>query len=267
MTAFKKAVAVVTGAAGGLGRAFAVELGHRRARVVLADVDVAGAEQTAALVRQAQGHALVVRCDVGRASELEALAEATRAWAGVPDLAVLNAGILATGHLHDCTADDLERLVATNVLGVAHGCRVFARPMVQRGRGSILTVGSVAGLVPIAGLAAYGATKAAVVSLSASLHHELRPHGVGVTVLCPSFTRTALVASATGPDEVRQLGQRLLDAVGARPQAVVAAGLSAAARGRLYAVDTLHGQLAWRLERMLPALAARLSAAATGRVR
>jgi short-subunit dehydrogenase len=260
MTAFKKAVAGVTGAAGGLGRAFAIELGRRRARVVLADLDEAGAEQTAALVRRAQGHALVVRCDVARSREMEALAEATLAWAGTPELVVLNAGILAAGPLGRAEADDVDRLVAVNVLGVVHGCRVLAPLMVARGRGSILNVGSVAGLIPVPLLSAYGATKAAVVGLSESLHAELRPHGVGVTVLCPSFTRTG------SDDELRRLGQRLLDTVGSRPESVALAGLHAAAHGRLYAVDTVHGRVAWGLKRMAPTLAARLAARACARL-
>jgi short-subunit dehydrogenase len=267
MTAWKQAIAVVTGAAGGLGRAFAIELGRRRAQVVLADIDEAGAEHTAALVRRAQGHARVVRCDVAHGHELEALAEATLAWAGVPALVVLNAGILAAGELCHTTADDLDRLVAVNVLGVAHGCRVFAPLMVARGRGSLLNVGSVAGLIPVPLLSAYAATKAAVVGLSESLHAELRPRGVGVTVLCPSFTRTGLVAHASASDDgIRRLGQRLLDTVGSRPESVVAAGLHAAAHGRLYAVDTVHGRLAWRLARAAPTLAARLAARASARL-
>ncbi len=267
MTAFAHSVAVVTGAAGGLGRAFAIELGARRARVVLADIDEAGAEQTAAQVRRAHGHALVVRCDVAQAREIEALARATLAWAGPPQLVVSNAGILAAGELAELTAAELERLVAINVLGVAHGCRVFAPLMVAEGRGSLLNVGSVAGLIAVPRLAAYAATKAAVVGLSKSLHAELRPRGVGVTVLCPSFTRTNLVAHASASDAgIRRLGQRLLDTVGSRPESVVAAGLRAAARGRLYAVDTLHGRLAWGLERVIPTLAARAAGMASARL-
>lgn len=267
MSAFEGSVAVVTGAASGLGRGFAVQLGRRRGRVVLADLDEAGAHRTAALVREAGGQATVVAGDMGRAAEIATLADATLTWAGVPDLVVLNAGILTAGELRHIEADDLDRLVATNVLGVAHGCRVFAPLMVERGRGCLLNVGSVAGLVPLPLVAAYGATKAAVVSLSASLHAELRPHGVTVTVLCPSVTRTSLAANATGSDRAtRALGQRLFDFVGADPEAVAAAGLHAAARGRLYAVNTLHGRLGWTLERALPALAARMIARAARHV-
>ena len=268
MRAFERAASVVTGAAGGLGRAFAVELGRRGGRVVLADLDAAGAEHTAQLVAQAGGRAHVVQSDMGRADEIAALAEATVAWAGVPDLVVLNAGILAAGELLDTSPADLDRLVATNVLGVAQGCRAFAPMMVERGRGAILTVGSVAGLVPLPHIGAYAATKAAVVSLSSSLHAELRPRGVGVTVLCPSFTRTGLVAhaAASSGQGIRRLGQRLLDRVGAPPEAVVEAGLAAAARGRLYAVNTVHGRLVWSLERALPAVAARVAARALRRL-
>lgn len=267
MKGFDGAAAVVTGAASGIGREFARALGEARAQVVVADVDEQGAEQTATLVRQAGGDAHVVRCDVRRSAEVEALVDTTRARIGVPDLVVLNAGVLVAGPLARTEAEALERMIDINVLGVAHGCRAFAPAMIERGRGCLLNVASLAGLVPTPQLAAYAATKAAVVGLSEALHAELRPHGVGVTVLCPSFTRTRLVAHAAGSDRTMQtLGQRIIDAMGAQPQRVARAGLRAAAKGRLYAVDTLHARVAWGIKRAAPRLVARLATQASARL-
>lgn len=264
---FEGAAAVVTGAAAGIGREFARALGRRGARVVLADLDQAGADQTAALVRRSGGEAFVVGCDVRRRADVEALVDATRARVGVPDLVVLNAGVLVAGPLVRSDAEALERMVEVNVLGVLHGCRAFAPAMIERGRGRLLNVASLAGLVPTPQLAAYAATKAAVVGLSEALHAELRPHGVGVTVLCPSFTRTGLVARAAGSDRAMQsLGQRIIDAMGAQPERVARAGLRAAAAGRLYAVDTLHARVAWGLKRAAPRLLAQLAARASARL-
>ena len=175
---------MVTGAAGGLGRAFACELASRGGRLVLADIDVEGAEQTAEMVRRQGGSAHVVRCDVRRAEEVQSLVERTHDHVGTPDVVVLNAGVLIAGALPGTDAEALVRLVEINLLGVVHGCSAFGAPMVARGRGCLLNVGSIAGLIPVPQLAAYAATKAAVVGFSRSLHAELRPRGVGVTVLC-----------------------------------------------------------------------------------
>lgn len=267
MKAFTAAVSVVTGAASGIGREFACALADRGGQIVLADIDEPGLAATAELVVRRGGRAQTVVCDVRQRSEIEALAQATESWAGVPDLVVLNAGILVAGPLDASAADAIERMVEVNVLGVLHGSRIFGARMAARGRGHLLNVGSIAGLLPVPQLSAYAATKAAVVGLSESLHAELRPRGVGVTVLCPSFTRTALVASAPGSDEgMVALGQRMLDRVGARPQRVVAVALRAAARGRLYAVDTLHGRMLWRLKRTAPRLTARVAGIVSARL-
>ncbi|MEM7158486.1 MAG: SDR family NAD(P)-dependent oxidoreductase [Myxococcota bacterium] len=271
MTGFKRAVSVVTGAASGIGREFAVELGRRRGRVVVADIDEEGLAETAELVRRAQGEAHVVRCDVRHSAELQRLADATEAWAGTPDLAVLNAGILVAGPLASADADAIDRLIAVNVTGVVQGCRIFAGPMLARGRGSLLNVGSVAGLAPIPQLSAYAATKAAVVGLSKSLHAELRPGGVGVTVLCPSFTRTGIVDHASTEGDALQgtmhnLGQRVLERAGADAHDVIRVGLAAAARGKLYAIDSVHARLAWHLERAVPRVTNRLASLASRRI-
>lgn len=269
MTGFTNATSVVTGAASGLGRCFAVELGRRRGRVVIADVDESGLEQTASLVREAGGEAHAVRCDVRSVEEIRALADETESWAGAPSLAVLNAGILVAGPLVESDAAAIERLVGVNLLGVLHGCRIFGARMAEHGRGSLLNVASLAGLLPVPLMSAYAATKAGVVGLSESLHAELRPAGVAVTALCPSFTRTAIVhnARASSHASTIDIGHRIVDRIGAEPERVIEVGLAAAAAGRLYAVDTLHGRVAWRVKRAAPRLAARLAALASARLR
>ncbi len=267
MSAFEGAAAVVTGAGGGIGRAFAVDLAGRGARLMLADVNEDAAEQTAALVERGGGKAHVMRCDVRKDADVRALAKATTERIGLPDLVVLNAGILVAGELAGSETESIARMVETNVLGITHGCRAFVPSMVERRHGRILNVASVAGLIPVPQLAAYAATKAAVVGLSESLYAELRSKGVGVTVLCPSFTRTDLVTNARGSsDGMRALGQRIIDAVGARPERVARAGLEASARGRLYAIDTMHARAAWGLKRLAPTLVARLAAIASARL-
>jgi short-subunit dehydrogenase len=245
--------AVITGAGSGIGRAFALELARRGATTVVADIDLARAKETAALVHSRGGRAHAVRCDVRSKDEMNELASDSDRAFGPVDLAILNAGVLASGEVLDTDASTFERIVEVNLYGVSNGCHAFAPRMIERKSGAILNVASLAGLVPIPYMGAYAASKAAVVALSEALAAEVRHRGVTVTVLCPSFTRTPLVANSTGSDRtIHDLGQRILDRFGSEPEDVARLGLDAAARGKLYAIATAHGRLVWRAKRYLP---------------
>jgi short-subunit dehydrogenase len=111
-----------------------------------------------------------------------------------------------------------------------------------------------AGAIPLPFMGAYNATKAAVIALSETLHAELAAEGIGVTVLCPSFTRTGFVDAASGPAPAAtmDLARQILRHLGSTPEEVAALGLDASRRGQLYAMPTHHGRLAWRAKRLAP---------------
>jgi NAD(P)-dependent dehydrogenase (short-subunit alcohol dehydrogenase family) len=245
--------AVVTGGGSGIGRAFALELAKRGAVVVIADIDLDRAEETSRLIRDRGGHARAFECDVRSEDAMRELAASCEREIGAIDLAILNAGVLASGEVIETDARAFERVVAINLFGVANGCRAFVPRMIERRRGAILNVASVAGLVPVPYMGPYAASKAGVVALSEALAAEVRHRGVTVTVLCPSFTKTPLVENGVASDgAIRDLAQRILDRFGSDPEDIARLGLDAAARGRLYAVATMHGRLAWRAKRLLP---------------
>src|SRR5437899_2118278 len=120
---------VVTGAGSGIGRATAQRFARDGAQVIVADIDEDSAEQTVALIEASGGSAYGYCLDVADAAAWEAFAAGVRADHGVPDVLVNNAGILTSGSFLDHSAEDWERIVAINLLGVVHGCRVFGKQM------------------------------------------------------------------------------------------------------------------------------------------
>jgi NAD(P)-dependent dehydrogenase (short-subunit alcohol dehydrogenase family) len=246
---------VITGAASGLGRALALELAARRAKILVADIDEKGAEETVRLVVQAGGEAHPVRCDVRRSDDVAALlGEADRALGGV-DLVVNNAGVGVGGPVGSVPLADWEWVISINLWGVIHGCHHFAPRLKEQRSGHILNVASAAGLVSAPEMTAYNVTKAGVVALSESLIGELSPYGVGVTVLCPTFFKTRIHESARATN-TRSIGMvaKLMNRATLQADGVARAALEAVDAGRLYAVPHADGRWLWRLKRASPAL-------------
>jgi NAD(P)-dependent dehydrogenase (short-subunit alcohol dehydrogenase family) len=157
--------AAITGAGSGLGRCMALELGADGWKVALADIDEERAEESATLVREAGGEALVVVCDVTQPEDLERLAEGVReAWGGL-DLLVNNAGVAHGGVMERIPLEDWRWILDINLMGAVHGCRTFI-PMLEEGGGHIINVASMAGMASAPEMSAYNASKAALVSLS-----------------------------------------------------------------------------------------------------
>ncbi|WP_437678327.1 SDR family NAD(P)-dependent oxidoreductase [Sorangium sp. So ce131] len=245
--------AVVTGASSGLGRALAVELAGRHAKLLLADIDEEGSRETARLVAEAGGEAHTVRCDVSRSEDVEALVgEADRALGGV-DLVVNNAGVAVGGEVGEVSLADWAWIMGVNLWGVIHGCHAFAPRFKEQKSGHFLNVASAAGFVAVPGIAPYCVTKAAVIALSETLRLELAPHGAGVTVLCPTFFQTKITESGRGLDQnLRKTAEKLMKRVGLQADFVARRALEAVDAGRLYAVPHRDGRWYWRAKRAFP---------------
>jgi 3-oxoacyl-[acyl-carrier protein] reductase len=183
-------IALVTGAAVGIGRAIAVAYGREGAKVVVNySKSRAEAEETAALVRKAGGEPLLVQADVSRDAEARALIAKTLDAFGRIDILVNNAGITAFvdfADLEGLTDDVWDRLYQVNVKGTFFCCRAAAAPMKKQGHGRIINLSSVAGLSPQGSSIAYCCSKAAVVQLSKCLAKTLAPE-ILVNVIAPGF--------------------------------------------------------------------------------
>lgn len=188
---FGGAVALVTGAASGIGRAISEALASRGAHVVLADID--DAEPVARQIGDRGGRASARHLDVTRFADVQQLVGRTVQELGRLDYVFNNAGIGVAGEIADYTMDSWERIVGVNLMGVVHGVQAAYPVMLRQGFGHIVNTASMAGLTYSAGMASYATTKHAVVALSQALRAEAQSRGVRVSVLCPGVIRTPLL--------------------------------------------------------------------------
>lgn len=260
---------VVTGAASGLGRAFALAWAERGWRVGVLDIDMEGAEETLAMVVEAGGSGKALRCDVRDAAEVEAAADLLYDRWGAVGVVVNNAGVGGGGAVGEIPLEDWEKVVEIDLWGVVHGCHVFIPRMKEQGGGHIVNVSSLAGLISAPGFAPYNVSKAAVVSLSQTLKTELAPAGIGVTVVCPPVVRTKIIETTLGmageidydiADELELL-RTAMNASTITPADVAALTLRAVDRNRLYVIPGIPLHLSWLNARLTPSLFYGLSAA------
>lgn len=195
-------VAVVTGAASGIGQALASALVTRGDTVVVADIDGEGAERAAGeLARRGPGTATPAVVDVRDAGTVQALVDQVRDQHGRLDVMVNNAGIGVGGEASELTLAHWERVIDVNLRGVLHGVHAAYPVMIAQRSGHIVNTASLAGLVPAPWLTPYAMTKHAVVGLSLSLRAEAAAHGVRVTAVCPGVVDTPMLDRA-GPDDL-----------------------------------------------------------------
>ncbi|GAA3067065.1 SDR family NAD(P)-dependent oxidoreductase [Streptosporangium carneum] len=252
--------AIVTGGASGIGRALCLRLGARGARVVVADLDGAGAERVAG---ECGGTAVTL--DVTDARAVQNLVTTVRDDLGRLDFMFNNAGIAVGGTADELTLDHWNRAIDVNLRGVVHGVHAAYPVMVRQGFGHIVNTASLAGLLPAPMMAPYAAAKHAVVGLSLALRAEAAAHGVKVSALCPGFTDTPLLDHANPG-----LPQTATGATARRSATRIQGGLypvdaladdvmRGLARDRALIVAPASGRIAWRVARLSPALAVRLA--------
>jgi NAD(P)-dependent dehydrogenase (short-subunit alcohol dehydrogenase family) len=200
MKTFAGRTAVITGAGSGFGLEVSRIAATRKMNVVMADVQQDALDRAAAEIRALGVDVLPYRLDVAHSTEVEALGAATRERFGAPHFVFNNAGVGAGGLIWENTAADWAWVLGVNVMGVAHGIRVFTPLMLEAAamdpsyEGHIVNTASMAGLVNPPNMGVYNASKHAVVSISETLYHDLNlvTDQIGASVLCPFFVPTAI---------------------------------------------------------------------------
>jgi NAD(P)-dependent dehydrogenase (short-subunit alcohol dehydrogenase family) len=194
MNELRGKVAVVTGAASGLGRAMALAFAAEGMRLALADVNKPGLEETRNRVGP---HGMIVRLDVSNGADVEAFAKRCIDEFGAVHVVCNNAGVAISGAVWENSEDEWRWLLGVNLWGVIHGVRAFAPRLMAQDEGHIVNTASVAGLISPPGMGAYAVSKHAVVALSECLRHDLAERGsrVGVSVLCPAYVPTGIADS------------------------------------------------------------------------
>ncbi|WP_177328277.1 SDR family oxidoreductase [Streptomyces atratus] len=252
---------LVTGAAGGIGRATAFAFAEAGARVVAVDRDAEGAARTAEMARligapAAWGEAV----DVSDEQAMEKLAEKVAAEYGIVDVLVNNAGIGLSGSFLDTTSEDWKNVLDVNLWGVIHGCRIFGRQMAERGQGGhIVNTASAAAYQPSRALPAYSTSKAAVLMLSECLRAELAERSIGVSAICPGIVNTNITATtrfagadAAEEERLRKRTSRLYGLRNYPPERVADAILKAVVRNQAVVPVTPEARGARLLSRFSP---------------
>ena len=253
MSIFNNKIAIVTGAASGIGRALARDLANQGADVVLADVQIDAANKVAAEICRSGGKASAHYLDVTDSDAVEGFVTRIAAEKGRLDYMFNNAGIAIIGEFRDFSTADWKRILDINVCGVLAGTAAAYAVMIRQGAGHIVNTASVAGLVPSPGFTAYCASKHAVVGFSTSLRAEAAEYGVKVSAVCPGFIKTPMFDSKVVgiPKDRKSTAQVLKVAI--TPEECAARALKGVAKNRAIIPVTSHAKVMWLLNRYFPA--------------
>lgn len=189
----KEKVAIITGAARGIGRETALLFACEGARVVVSDLDVSAGAQTVAEIQQSGGRALFVKTDVSQRADAQNLAERTVKEFGRIDVLINNAGILKDATLLKMTEEQFDHVIAVNLKGTFNCTQAVAPVMISQGKGKIINVSSVVGLYGNFGQTNYVATKAGVIGMTKVWARELGRKGICVNVVAPGFIGTEML--------------------------------------------------------------------------
>ena len=250
---FRDRVAVVTGAASGIGLALAERFAAEGMKVVMADIEAAALATAAEGLRRKGAAVLATRVDVSRPEDVERLARETYDAFGAAHVLCNNAGVAVIGAVHEHTLADWQWVINVNLWGVIHGVRAFLPRMLAGGdEGHIVNTASMAGLTTAPFMSVYDVTKHGVVALSESMYKEFQVTGapIGVSVLCPGLINTNIMRSSRnrpagprrggqgGPDGRRPSGRpcRIGSAGGYPPSEVAEQVVQGIREGRFYIV-------------------------------
>ncbi|HTE19587.1 MAG TPA: SDR family NAD(P)-dependent oxidoreductase [Armatimonadota bacterium] len=202
-------VAIVTGAARGIGRATAERLANEGMAAVIADLDAAAAETAAGELRAAGHAALAVQVDVSQRASVEAMAERVLAEYGRIDVLVNNAGIAGRAvPILEVTDEDWDSMMAIDLKSIYLCCQAVLRSMLERRSGSIVNVASIAGKEGNPNMIPYSTAKAGVIGLTKALGKEVAPHGIRVNAVAPAVIETTILEQLT-PQQVEYMKSRV----------------------------------------------------------
>ena len=232
--------ALITGATRGIGRAIALELGKRGARVMGTATTAAGAQAIDAYLKEAgiTGRGLVL--NVAEAGAVEACFKGVEAAEGTPSILVNNAGITRDGLLMRMSADDWQAVLDTDLSAVYRTCKAVMRGMMKARKGRIVNIASVVGVMGNAGQTNYAAAKAGMIGFSKSLAREVGSRGITVNVVAPGFIVTAMTDALGEAQKTALLAQVPLGRLGSPGDIAAAVAFLAGPEAAYITGETLH---------------------------
>jgi len=251
----------ITGAASGLGRAFAEKFAAEGWNVAIADINLERLAETKALLEKHGVATLEIECDVTSHDAIVQAAEfIEKRWGGV-DIIVNNAGIAGAGRMEEISLEDWERLINIDLWSVIYGCRVFIPLLKRQGGGYIINTASSAGIGSPPEMANYNVAKAGVIALSETLKAELAEHKIGVTVIAPTVFKANLMESFD--KDARGMGRsfaKQMQNCQVSAEEIVDKTFKAIRKNRLYVVPQADAKRAWLFKRFCPELFSKLMA-------
>ena len=192
---FQEQVAVITGAARGIGRAIALAFAGEGAKVALVDINSELLERLREEIVRQGGEALSVPCDISKSSDVKEMANQVLNTFGRIDVLVNNAGIIRRGTIETVTEEDWDRVIAINLKGTFNCCKAVVEPMKRQGGGKIVNVSSISGKTgDITSAPGYGSSKAGGDALMKTLARQLAPYGIRVNAVAPHAIETEMSA-------------------------------------------------------------------------
>ena len=199
-------VAVITGGASGLGKAFAHKFGAAGMKLALADVEVPVLEETVTDLRSKGIEVIGIPCDVSKAESVKNLYESVLSEFDAVHLLCLNAGVTSAGPIVESSLEEWKWVLGVNLYGIIHGLDTFLPELVKQNEGHVVMTASIAGHTSFANMASYNASKHATVTIAETLFAEMKEAGsdVGVSCLCPGFVSTNIFTSDRNKPEKMQ---------------------------------------------------------------
>lgn len=190
MERLKNKVAIVTGAGSGIGRAIALDFSKEGAKVVIADYNEESAKETVEMIKQNNGEAIVSKTDVSQSDQVKNMIKSAVQTFGGLDILVNNAGIVTMSDVVSTSEEDWQKNIDVDLKGVFLGVKAAVPEMEKRGKGKIINMASIAGLVGFQGITAYCAAKGGVVSMTREMALDLAPKKINVNAIAPGVIKT-----------------------------------------------------------------------------
>jgi NAD(P)-dependent dehydrogenase (short-subunit alcohol dehydrogenase family) len=256
---FTDKTAVVTGGASGLGYSLCWELAALGAKVVVTDINKDGARKTAENINNAKGTATAVYLDVADSKAVRTTLMNVADQYGSLDYMFNNAGIAVGAEAYDLNEKIWDNAIAINLMGVAYGSTEAYKIMRKQGRGHIINISSLAGLIGYPTALPYATAKSGIIGLSLSLHYEAKAQGINVTVVCPGFVKTRLLDDATvinadNKDVVPKIPFKMME-----PKAAAQKILQGISQHKKIMIFPFYARLLWWLYRIHPTLVSPLA--------
>src|SRR5690606_25984788 len=196
MTTISGKLAVITGAASGIGRATAIELARRGARVAVTDVNRDGLAETEALIKAAGGEVTTYLLDVADRDAFHAFAQEIEETQGGADIVINNAGVAQIARVEELTYEDFEWVMNIDFWGMVYGTKAFLPQLQKKGEGHIVNVSSIFGIIAVPSQAAYNSAKFAIRGFTEALRHDMKGTRIKVSCIHPGGIKTNIVRNA-----------------------------------------------------------------------